>query len=310
MITSANESQSHKNLCRRLTWDDLDRGYLERLVAMAREEDLGGAGLAGPPVRAGDVTTDRLIPGDIGTARLVAREGLRICGIKLIAVILDVYGPEKGVQVDPRVRDGDRVEPGDGIARLRGDLRTLLTAERVILNFLQHLSGIATHTRRYVDALGPSPTRLLDTRKTTPGFRMLEKYAVACGGGWNHRLGLFDRVMVKDNHLAAGGRALVESLRRLAAEQPELVIEIEVDRPEQLPLALEAGPDVILLDNFSPEDLEEAVAVIDHRCATEASGGIHLDNLPELGRIGLDFISCGAVTHQSTWTDIGLDWEA
>jgi nicotinate-nucleotide pyrophosphorylase (carboxylating) len=197
------------------------------------------------------------------------------------------------------------------LATLSGDPRTLLTAERVILNFLQRLSGVATQTHRYVEALGATRTRLLDTRKTTPGYRMLEKYAVACGGGWNHRLGLFDRVMLKDNHLAllgaTGGLAAAVAAAKRAA--PELPVEIEVDLLAQIPPALAAGADVLLLDNFTPAQLRRAVALIGGRTFTEASGGITLKNLPRLAGLGLDFISTGALVHHSVWADIGLDWK-
>ncbi len=305
----ADAAGSDKPLCGRLRWSDLDEGHLERLIGLARDEDLGGAGLAAGPAKAGDVTTETLIPGKSGRARLVAREALRVCGIPLVPLVLKAYNPHNPPDIETRVTDGQLVDPGGEIAVLRGDLATLLTAERVLLNFLQHLSGIATHTRRHVEDLGDSKTRLLDTRKTTPAFRVLEKYAVACGGGWNHRIGLFDRMMIKDNHLAAGGAALMERIRKIAGERPDLVVEIEVDRPEQIPFAIEAGADVILLDNFNAAQLKASVSEIGGKCATEASGGIHLDNLPELGQLGLDFISCGALTHQSTWRDIGLDWE-
>jgi nicotinate-nucleotide pyrophosphorylase (carboxylating) len=171
---------------------------------------------------------------------------------------------------------------------------------------------MASTTRQYVEAMGTTSTRLLDTRKTTPGFRVLEKYAVACGGGFNHRIGLFDRVMLKDNHLAADHAGQGEALTRLVsstrAKWPDMVIELEVDRVDQIPPALDAGVDIFLLDNFSGEDLSEAIRLVGDKAATEASGGITLDLLPELATLGLDFISTGATIHQSTWKDIGLDW--
>jgi nicotinate-nucleotide pyrophosphorylase (carboxylating) len=195
----------------------------------------------------------------------------------------------------------------------------MLAAERIILNFLQRLGGVATQTRRYVDALGKSRTRLLDTRKTTPGYRMLEKYAVACGGGWNHRLGLFDRVMLKDNHLALLGLAetstslrsptrLAEAVAAARRNAPDLPVEVEVDMIQQIPPVLAAGADVILLDNFAPAQLKKALELIGGRAFTEASGGITLKTLPRLADLGLDFASTGALVHQSVWVDIGLDW--
>lgn len=183
-----------------------------------------------------------------------------------------------------------------------------------MLNFLQKLSGVATLTAQYVTALGSSQTRLLDTRKTTPGYRVLEKYATACGGGWNHRLGLFDRVMLKDNHLAASDATLGTALAKLVAQArqtyPQLPVEVEVDALDQIPPVLEAGAHVILLDNFSDDALRQAVARIQGRALTEASGGITLERLPSLAGIGLDFISTGATVHQSGWVDIGMDWYA
>jgi nicotinate-nucleotide pyrophosphorylase (carboxylating) len=330
-------------LIKRLGWDDLDLAYLRRLIEIARDEDLSGLGLRQRPATTGDQSTASLArtPRQ-GTADLVAREPLVACGLPLLSLILSVYGGKASVQL--QARDGRSLKEGDVLATLSGDPRILLSAERVLLNFLQRLSGIATQTRRYVDALGKSRTRLLDTRKTTPGYRMLEKYAVACGGGWNHRLGLFDRVMLKDNHLvllgfapdtvarrpgpaaaAASGRrpaatgpekdrapgqgsALAEAVVAARRTAPELPVEVEVDDLGQIPPVLAAGADVILLDNFSPADLRKAVKLIAGRAFTEASGGITLKTLPRLADLGLDFASTGALVHQSVWVDIGLDW--
>ncbi|MEI6862488.1 MAG: nicotinate-nucleotide diphosphorylase [Verrucomicrobiota bacterium] len=195
-------------LLHRLAWTDLDPAYLRQLVAMARDEDLAGLGLRVKPRRRGDRSTATLARTAFarnGRAVIVAREPLIACGLQLIPLILAAYGA--GTTVRLHTSDGRTVPAGGVLATLTGDPYTLLAAERVILNFIQRLSGIAVHTARHVAALGPGRTRLLDTRKTTPGHRMLEKYAVACGGGWNHRLGLFDRVMLKDNHLAVLGFA-------------------------------------------------------------------------------------------------------
>jgi nicotinate-nucleotide pyrophosphorylase (carboxylating) len=301
------------HLFRRLDWADLDPHFLRQMIAVARAEDLAGAGLAvrPPEGRDVDVTTGAVPVASDVAACLVARESLVLCGMPLIPWILEAYGAE--VDVAGVVADGTALEAGDCLATLRGRSSVLLEAERVILNFLQHLSGIATETAHYAAALADSGTRLLDTRKTTPGWRALEKYAVACGGGWNHRLGLFDRVMLKDNHLAADGATVGERLaaavRRAREKEPELVIEVEVDGLEQIGPVLEAGADVILLDNFSHNQLGEAVRRIGGKAYTEASGGVTLDRLPELGWMGLDFVSCGAITHQSRWKDIALDWE-
>jgi nicotinate-nucleotide pyrophosphorylase (carboxylating) len=307
-----------ESLLKRLSWDDLDSAHLRQLVAMARDEDLGGLGLKRRPKVTGDRSTASLGgTARMGVARLVAREDLTVCGLPLLPLIFSAYGGRTTVQL--HTRDGGRVGAGTALATISGDPRTLLSAERVALNFLQRLSGIATETRRHVDALGRGRTRLLDTRKTTPGWRMLEKYAVACGGGWNHRLGLFDRVMLKDNHLALlgfGGRrdaatsALADAVGAARKAAPDLPVEVEVDTPSQIPAVLAAGADVILLDNFTPAGLRRALALIGGRAFTEASGGITLKTLPRLAGLGLDFVSTGAVVHHSVWVDIGLDWSA
>ncbi|MEX0327064.1 MAG: carboxylating nicotinate-nucleotide diphosphorylase [Puniceicoccaceae bacterium] len=295
----------------RLSWEDLDPSAISSLVRMARAEDLAGFGLARQPAQSGDVTSKALGKGDQpASARLMAREDLVVSGLPLIPLILSAYG--EGGQFKAAVEDGQHCPTGTSLGTLKGPSGLLLQAERVLLNFLQKLSGVASMTHRYVDALGDSPTRLLDTRKTTPGFRVLEKYAVACGGGFNHRIGLFDRVMLKDNHLAAEGAqhgpALADLVRNTRGKWPELLVELEVDALEQIPPGLGAGVDVFLLDNFQVDDLRKAVGLIGQKAATEASGGITLDNLPTLANIGLDFISTGATVHQSTWKDIGLDW--
>jgi len=270
-----------------------------------------GAGLAAKPALTGDVTT-ALMPRNLrGGAALVARHEMVVCGLMLAPLIFDVYGG--GIIYKPLAKDGMRMGKSDVLGLLKGRMDVILQAERVMLNFLQRISGVATQTARYVEALGKSKTRLLDTRKTTPGFRVLEKYAVACGGGWNHRMGLFDRVLLKDNHLAAAEAGRGASLAQLAScakkRHPKLIVEVEVDELAQIEPVLEAGADVILLDNFSRNELVKAVRMINGGAFTEASGGITIKNLPALADIGLDFISCGALVHQSVWADIGLDWK-
>jgi nicotinate-nucleotide pyrophosphorylase (carboxylating) len=298
-------------LCQRLAWENLDPAHLRALVRAARAEDLRGAGLRRVPARhRGDVTTRAVVRRERGRAELRARREIVVCGLPLAKLVLDVYGG--GVRFTPLARDGDALAPGDVLARVEGPTRRLLEAERVLLNFLQRLSGIATHTAAHVRALGRTNTRLLDTRKTTPGWRMLEKYAVACSGAWNHRLGLFDRVLIKDNHLAASGATrgdrLAAAVRLARRRAPDLAIEVEVDELAQLPPVLDAGADVVLLDNFTPAQLRRAVALVAGRARTEASGGVTLRSLPALAHLGLDFISSGGLVHQSTWVDIGLDW--
>jgi len=298
-------------LSRQLSWEDLDPDALQSLIEMARREDLEGFGLIKRPTQTGDVTSAVLRRGnDPASAQLVAREELCICGLPILPMVLDAYGG--GARFVPSKKDGSICKPGESIGILSGPAVQILQAERILLNFLQRLSGVASQTRLYVEALGDSATRLLDTRKTTPGYRVLEKYAVACGGGFNHRIGLFDRVMLKDNHLAAdeatGGEALSKLVQAARDQCPGLVIQLEVDSLEQIPPALQAGVDVFLLDNFSLPDLRAAISLIGDRAASEASGGITLESLPALANLGLDFISTGATIHQAVWKDIGLDW--
>jgi nicotinate-nucleotide pyrophosphorylase (carboxylating) len=306
----SNRRYTRDDLSTRLRWEDLDPDYLRQLIGLGKIEDLAGAGLVTRPTRLGDVTTALMPAGARGHARVVAREPLVVCGLGLVAMTLNAYSTDCEMQA--ACRDGDLLQPGDVLGTLQGDAGTMLQAERVLLNFLQHLSGIATETRAYVEALGDSPTALLDTRKTLPGYRVLQKYAFASGGGVNHRIGLFDRVMLKDNHLevagATGGERLSEAVALARKTCAELPIEVEVDRMDQIGPVLEAGADIILLDNFSTDELRAAVALIDGAACTEASGGIQLDALPALGELGLDFISTGAPVHQSKWKDIGLDW--
>ncbi|MBM3867329.1 MAG: carboxylating nicotinate-nucleotide diphosphorylase [Verrucomicrobia bacterium] len=297
-------------LIRRLRWDELDRAWLLRFAELAREEDLAGLGLAARPPRAGDPSADLLAGAARARARVVARRPMVLAGLGLLDVVFAAYGGR--CRATLLVADGAEVPAGTAVAEVEGPAAELLSAERVLLNFLQRLCGVATHTRAHVRALGSSPTKLLDTRKTTPGFRMLEKYAVGQGGGHNHRLGLFDRIMVKDNHLAAGGAAAGERLtalvRRARAERPDLLVEVEVDRLDQLEPALAAGADVVLLDNFTPHDLRAAIPLLRGRAWSEVSGGVSLETLPQIGALAPDFVSCGALTHAAPWCDLGLDW--
>lgn len=297
-------------LARRLSWEEIDPAWLRRLAEMARAEDLAGEGLRVRPDRPGDATSALIRPGLRGAAKVVARHALVPAGLALIPVILGVFG--EGARCRLLAADGQPAAPGEALAEVEGPVATLLSAERTLLNFLQRLTGVATHTRRHVEALGGSPTRLLDTRKTTPVFRVLEKYAVGQGGGWNHRLGLHDRIMAKDNHLAsegaAAGERLADWVRRARRARPDLLVEVEVDRPDQLDPVLDAGADIVLLDNFAEADLAAAIPRVRERAWCEISGGVTLGTLPRLGALGADFISCGALTHGAPWADIGLDW--
>jgi nicotinate-nucleotide pyrophosphorylase (carboxylating) len=304
------DSGQTSRLVRRLRWDELDPAWLLRFVEIARDEDLAGLGLAQRPARPGDPSAALLVGAERARARVVARRPMVLAGLGLSEVVFAAYGGR--CRATLLVADGQHVPAGTAVAEVEGPAAELLAAERVLLNFLQRLSGVATHTRAHVLALGSSPTKLLDTRKTTPGFRMLEKYAVGQGGGFNHRLGLFDRIMVKDNHLAAGGATAGERLtalvRRARAERSDLLVEVEVDRPDQLEPVLAAGADVVLLDNFSPEDLRAAIPLLRGRAWSEVSGGVTLDSLPQIGALAPDFVSSGALTHAAPWCDLGLDW--
>ena len=302
---------SQSDLKKQLRWNDIDTDYLRQIIGLAKIEDLAGAGLAERPSQLGDVTTALMPESTNGTAHLIAREPLIVCGLELVPLILEAYGGT--VHFEAGLKDGSPVNKGESLGKFNGLAVSLLQAERVILNFLQHLSGIATQTRHYADVLKSSKTALLDTRKTLPGYRVLQKYAVACGGGYNHRMGLFDRVMLKDNHLAVtgatNGNRLSETVRLARKTCVDIPIEVEVDRLDQIPPVLDASADIILLDNFSNDELRQALDLIGDQALSEASGNIRLDSLEEMATLGLDFISTGAPVHQSTWKDIGLDWQ-
>ena len=299
-----------ERLIRRLRWDELDRAWLLRFAEFAREEDLAGLGLAERPLRVGDPSAALLAGAERARARVVARRPMILAGLGLLDVVFAAYGGR--CHAKPLAYDGQYVPAGTAVAEVEGPAAELLSAERILLNFLQRLCGVATHTREHVLALGSSPTKLLDTRKTTPGFRMLEKYAVGQGGGYNHRLGLFDRIMVKDNHLAAGGATAGERItklvRRARESRPDLLVEVEVDRLDQIGPVLAAGADIILLDNFPVADLRIAIPQLRGLAWSEVSGGVSLDSLPLIGALGPDFVSSGALTHAAPWCDIGLDW--
>lgn len=298
----------------RVSWEQIDPEWIDRLIDLAYHEDLTGGGLTFQPDTSGDATTETVIQPGLGSAKLIARHEMTAAGLPLAPLILQRYSKEMGVAMfATKVKDGATLQRGDCLGEISGDKATILTAERVLLNFLQRLTGIATATRQYVEALGTTTTRLLDTRKTTPGYRILEKYAVAQGRGWNHRLGLYDRIMLKDNHLAAEGadkgERLAAAVKIARSKRPDLGVEVEVDELSQIPPVLEAGADVIMLDNFDNQQLTEAIEQIGGRALTEASGGITLERMPSLAHLGLDFISTGATVHQARWADIGLDWQ-
>lgn len=297
-------------LIRRLRWDELDRSWLLRFAEFARDEDLAGLGLAQRPLRPGDPSALLLAGDGRARARVVARRPMVLAGLGLLDVVFAAYGGR--CRAKPLAYDGQFVPAGTAVAEVEGPAAELLSAERILLNFLQRLCGVATRTREHVLALGSSPTKLLDTRKTTPGFRMLEKYAVGQGGGHNHRLGLFDRIMVKDNHLAAGGATagerITQLVRRARESRPDLLVEVEVDRLDQIAPVLAAGADIVLLDNFPLADLREAIPLLRGCAWSEVSGGVSLESLPLIGALAPDFVSSGGLTHAAPWCDLGLDW--
>ena len=287
----------------------LDPSAYERLLELALAEDVGS----------GDVTTEALVP-ELGRARgqFVAREELVVCGIPVAAAVFGRLSQD--VRLAPRIAEGEQVGPDEAIAAIDGPARAILTGERLALNFLQRLSGVATITRRFVDEVAGTGARILDTRKTTPGWRRLEKYAVQVGGGSNHRMGLYDQVLIKDNHIEFARQAIqgegVDAIREAVAlakqhAPPGIRIEIEVETVEGLLAAAHAGADVVMLDNFTPNHVRDALARLepDQRPVIEASGGIGLANVRAYAEAGVDVISIGALTHSARAVDIGLDFE-
>ena len=270
---------------------------IEPIVRLALSEDLG---------RAGDVTAKACIPeGARMRAVFAARKPGVLAGIDCVRLAVLVMDPK--ASVDLKLLDGQAFEAGAVLAEVEADARAFLSAERTALNLLGRLCGIATLTRTYVDAVAGTGARVADTRKTTPGLRALEKHAVLCGGGLNHRFGLDDAILIKDNHVAVCG-GVGEAVRRAKAAAGHLMkVEIEVDGLDQLAEALAEGPDVIMLDNFSVSDLREAVARVAGRVTLEASGGVNLETIRAIAETGVDVISVGALTHSAASLDIGLD---
>lgn len=277
---------------------NLPRFLVEQAVAAALAEDLGSVG---------DITTDAIIPAESqGEASIVARKTGVIAGLDLVEAAFKSLDPE--ARFGRVVQDASKVEAGGTIATVAGKTRALLIGERTALNFLGRLSGIATLTAAYVAAIQGTRAKIVETRKTTPGLRAFEKYAVRCGGGMNHRFGLYDAVLVKDNHIAAAG-GLAGALQKLRARVGHLVrIEIEVDTLDQLEDALNFPIDAVLLDNMDVETLRKAVALVNGRVVTEASGGVTLENVGEIAKTGVDLISVGALTHSARSLDSSLEW--
>ncbi|HEX5596529.1 MAG TPA: carboxylating nicotinate-nucleotide diphosphorylase [Micromonosporaceae bacterium] len=290
--------------------DGLDPVAVERIVHTALAEDLGPDRL--------DVTSVATIPaGQVATGQLVARADGVVAGLAVAAAVFDLVGEqpaepgggdgdEAGIEMVFEVRDGARVARGDVLATVTGPTRSLLTAERTALNLLCRMSGVATHTRAWADELSGTKTQVLDTRKTTPGLRLLEKYAVRAGGGTNKRMGLYDVAMVKDNHkVAAGG--IAAAYRRIRQFFPQVAVQVEVTDLTEAVEAVEAGADFLLCDNMPPSQLAEVVAMVGDRAELEATGGLTLARAAEYAATGVDYLSVGALTHSAPILDIALD---
>lgn len=279
----------------------LDPQQVQQAVRTALAEDVG----------TGDATTLALVPAELQSkAVMAARESLTVCGL---AFAVEAYRQlDPTVRVTLRAKDGDTLDKGGILLQVEGPSRALLTAERVSLNFLQRLSGVATIARRFVNEVAGTKAKILDTRKTLPGWRMFEKYAVACGGATNHRIGLYDMILIKDNHLVAlrdaQPNAVAAAVARARAAYPQLKVEVEADNLTQVAQAVEAGTDIILLDNMTNEMMREAVQSVQGRALLEASGGVNLKTVRGKAETGVDFISVGALTHSAPSVDIGLDF--
>jgi nicotinate-nucleotide pyrophosphorylase (carboxylating) len=268
----------------------------DRLIDHWLIEDIGAC----------DLTVQVMIePNETGKFYMNAREPMIVAGVEVAARVFKRYDPD--LKVTLRVKDGDKVEKGAILVEIEGSARSVLTAERTALNIAQRLSGIANETARYAAAMAGSKARLIDTRKTTPGLRMMEKHAVTCGGGLNHRLGLDNGVMIKDNHIAVCG-SITAAVERARKKLPVLTkLEVECDRLEQVEEAAKAGADVIMLDNMSVADMTKAVELIAGRTKVEASGGINIDTIGPISRTGVDYISTSKITQSAPAVDIGLD---
>lgn len=273
-----------------------DSFVTDRLIDIWLAEDIGAC----------DLTVQVMIePGETGKFHMNAREPMIVAGVEVAARVFKRYDPELSVKL--LVKDGDKVEKGAILIEVEGAARSVLTAERTALNIAQRLSGIANETARYVAAIAGTKARLIDTRKTTPGLRMMEKHAVSCGGGLNHRLGLDNGVMIKDNHIAVCG-SISAAVERARKKLPVLTkLEVECDRLEQVEEAVKAGADVIMFDNMSVADMKTAVGLIAGRAKTEASGGIRFETIRPIAETGVDYISTSKITQSAPAVDIGLD---
>ncbi len=269
---------------------------VDRLIELAIDEDVGH----------GDITTQFLdFDGQQGEGCIIAKERLVLAGLDMVWRVFKKF--DQNIIVDTIYQDGDHVEAGITVLTVIGDMASLLTGERTALNFLQRLSGIATHVRKYVEILEGSPVRLVDTRKTVPGWRVLEKHAVRAGGAYNHRMGLYDGVLIKDNHIAAAG-TITEAVSRIRSRVSHLIrIEVETSTIAEVEEAIGVGADVIMLDNMTDHEVPEAIALINGRAVVEVSGRVDQDRIQFLASAGVDIISSGALTHADRFVDLSMD---
>ena len=294
----------------RISWRDVENSQdLKDLLKVCIREDLNPK-----KVRQAweyDLTSEVCNLQGSGTAQLTCREPLILCGVQLADLLIETFSCDQ-LKFQSYMEDGTQCEKGQPIGTISGSIKQILIIERTLLNFIQRLSGVATSSARFVSILEPYGVGLLDTRKTTPGHRLLEKYATSCGGSFNHRMGLFDRVLIKDNHLAAAGvdhgDSLMNFLREVKKRTKEKLVEVEIDHLSQLLPAMEGGVDAVLLDNFTPSDVAQAVEMSENQLILEASGGINQQNISEYAQARPHFISSGAPVHNAKWIDIGLDW--
>jgi len=276
--------------------DNLDIIIIKSLIERALSEDIG----------AGDITTNALIPDSMNTtATMTAKADGIVAGLDVARAVFDFLSPL--IKWNPRVKDGDKISNGELLVEMSGPFRALLTGERLALNFLQRMSGIATMTALFVDQVAESGTKILDTRKTVPGMRLLDKYAVKAGGGENHRIGLYDMVLIKDNHIKVAG-GITKAVAQIRSQVlPEIKIEVETTNMSEVLEALQMKADIIMLDNMSNEMMKECVGVINHQAKVEASGNMNLQRVKEVAATGVDYISIGALTHSVTALDISMN---
>lgn len=272
---------------------NIPQSYIQSSVSIALAEDVG----------AGDVTGVLIPEDEISMATIISRDDAVVCGMDWVEEVFSQL--DNDIHIEWEVEDGDTVEAGQTLCSLSGNSRALLTGERTALNFLQTLSATATISKQYANAIAGTDCKVLDTRKTIPGLRVAQKYAVSCGGCFNHRIGLFDAVLIKENHIEAAG-SIARAVDEARFSSPDLTVEVEVENMDELQQALDAGVDRIMLDNFSPEKIKEAINVSDGKVELEASGGITLENIREYAETGIDFISIGALTKDIASIDLSM----